>query len=498
LALSLPPAQGEKGMTMENNNERLPFWMKVLYGSGDFGLSSFNTLRLIFYAIFLTDVVGLDPRLASFGTLVGIIWDSINDPIVGVLSDRIKNKRFGKRRTFLMTFSIPFGLSFMILWWAPPFENDILVLAIVTLAFMLTDTLQSLISVPYFSMTPELTPSYNERTSITSYRMLFNLLGSLVVAILAPTIVKATMASGASQQQGYLVVSAMFGVVAIVPFLLIAFFVKEQVDPTDPEVPLPFREVLTTAWENVPFRFAAAIYMLNWLTFDFIALMLPFFLTYWVANGDLLATTTILGAEIAVESLALGVLLITAVLTLPLWTYLSGRFGKRHAYIAALLFWAAVQVGVMWVGNGDMTATLTIAVLAGIGASAGHILPDAIFPDVMEWDELRVGHRHEGIYYGVKNFTRKLTGAFSIFVALQVLGWFGYQAPPEGALFATQTDGTLTVIRVLTGPVGAVLLLSAAVVTWFYPLTREKHGRIRNLLAKRRARLLLRQANSAN
>lgn len=354
------------------------------------------------------------------------------------------------------------------------------------MAFMLTDTLQSLVSVPYFSMTPELTPDYNERTSITSYRMLFNLLGSLVVAILAPTIVKATMASGATQQQGYLVVSAMFGVITMIPFLLIAFFVKEQIDPTDPEVPLPFREVLATAWENVPFRFAAAIYMLNWLTFDFIALMLPYFLTYWVADGDLLATTTILGTEIALESLALGVLLITAVLTLPLWNFLSKKYGKRHAYIVGLLFWAGVQIGVLWVGKGNLTATLIIAVLAGIGASAGHILPDAIFPDVMEWDELRVGHRHEGIYYGVKNFTRKLTGAFAIFVALQVLGWFGYQAPPEGALVASQTESTLTVIRMLTGPVGAALLLSAAVVTWFYPLTREKHGRIRHLLAKNR------------
>ena len=481
---------------MEKAEERLPLWMKIIYGSGDFGLSSFNTLRLIFYAIFLTDVVGLDPRLASVGTLVGIIWDAINDPIVGLLSDRIKNDRFGKRRSFLAFFSIPFGLSFMILWWAPPFESEILVLAIVTMAFMLTDTLQSLVSVPYFSMTPELTTDYNERTAVTGFRMFFNLMGSLIVAILAPTIVKSTMASGATQQQGYLVVSAMFGAITIVPFLLIAFFVKEQIDPTDPEVPLPFREVLSTAWENVPFRFAAAIYMLNWLTFDFIALMLPYFLTYWVADGDLLATTTILGTEIALESLALGVLLITAVVTLPLWNFLSKRYGKRHAYIVGLLFWAAVQIGVLWVSKGNMTATLIIAVLAGIGASAGHILPDAIFPDVMEWDELRVGHRHEGIYYGVKNFTRKLTGAFAIFVALQVLGWFGYQAPPEGALVASQTESTLTVIRVLTGPVGAALLLSAAVVTWFYPLTREKHGRIRHLLAKRQARMLRQTSGS--
>ena len=62
------------------------------------------------------------------------------------------------------------------------------------------------------------------------------------------------------------------------------------------------------------------------------------------------------------------------------------------------------------------------------------VLPDAIFPDVVEWDELLTRRRSEGAYYGAKNFVRKLTGALAIFIALQTLGWFGYQAPPpEGA-----------------------------------------------------------------
>ncbi len=60
-----------------------------------------------------------------------------------------------------------------------------------------------------------------------------------------------------------------------------------------------------------------------------------------------------------------------------------------------------------------------------------HMLPDAIFPDVIDWDELRTGERHEGIYYGAKNFIRKLTTAFALFVALQVLGWLGYQQRPR-------------------------------------------------------------------
>jgi GPH family glycoside/pentoside/hexuronide:cation symporter len=127
--------------------------------------------------------------------------------------------------------------------------------------------------------------------------------------------------------------------------------------------------------------------------------------------------------------------------------------------------------------------------MAGISVSTAHVLPDSIFPDVIEWDELRTRRRQEGIYYGVKNFIRKLTGALAIFIALQVLGWFGYQSPPEGVTQFTQPASALTAIRILIGPFGAVLLFSAVILAWFYPLTREKHTRIRKLLARRKERV---------
>lgn len=99
--------------------ETLPFCTKVIYGSGDWSLASFGTLRQIFYAIFVTDAVGLEPRLASVAALLGVIWDAINDPLVGALSDRV-SARWGRRRPFLLLFTIPFGIGFLLLWWAPP------------------------------------------------------------------------------------------------------------------------------------------------------------------------------------------------------------------------------------------------------------------------------------------------------------------------------------------------------------------------------------------
>jgi len=464
------------------------FFTKLVYGTGDWGMASFGTLRQIFYAIFLVDVIGLEPRLASFAALFGVIWDAINDPLVGLLSDHV-NTRFGRRRPFLLIFAIPFGLSFLLLWSAPALESQLALMVYVTLAFMISDTLQTLVIVPYLALTPEITPDYDQRTSLTSYRMFFNLMASLATAVAAPMIIDAAIIAGLTPKQGYLIVAGLFGGLAALPFLLIFLTIRERfAGHTEIMDPAPLGQTLKTAWGNIPFRFATALYMFNWITFDLVALMLPFFLTYWLASGDQLASVDILGEPISLESVVLGLLLITAVIALPFWNWLSHRLSKRRAYIIGMSFWALVQIFLFLIQPGQINLTLMMAVLAGLSVSTAHVLPDAIFPDVIEWDELRTRHRHEGVYYGIKNFVRKFTGAIAIFFALQVLGWFEYQSPPLGAIQFNQSELTLTAIRFLTGPVGALLLITSIVIAYFYPLTREKHARIRRLLAQRKAR----------
>jgi GPH family glycoside/pentoside/hexuronide:cation symporter len=472
---------------VEASGDRLSFWTKLIFGSGDWSISSFGTLRQIFYAIFLTDVVGLEPRLASLAALLGIVWDAINDPLVGLLSDRVRT-RWGRRRPFLLFFAIPYGLGFVLLWWAPPWESQIALAVTVSVAYMLSDTFQTLVSVPLYALTPEITPDYDERTSLTTYRMFFNLLASLVTAVVGPAIVDSALAAGTTQQQGYLIVSALFGGLATIPLLLIFATVREHThleEKAGPKQPTPITQILRTAWANVPLRFATAIYMLNWVTFDLVALALPFYMAYWVASGNLLEKALGLPLESAVFAL----LLTTSVLMLPFWLWLSRRLSKHIAYIIGMSFWAVVQLLIFAIQPGQITLVLILAVMAGISVSTAHVLPDAIFPDVIEWDELRTGRRQEGIYYGVKNFIRKLTGALAIFIALQVLGWFGYQTPPPGATYFSQSPATLMAIRILIGPLGAVLLFSAIAVAWFYPMTRERHARIRRLAARRRARV---------
>ncbi|HIE24907.1 MAG TPA: MFS transporter [Anaerolineales bacterium] len=472
--------------TLTMTNEKIPVWKKFIFGSGDWSIASFVTLRQIYYAIFLTDVVGLDARLASFAALISIIWDAINDPLVGMISDRLKT-RWGRRRPFLLWFALPYGLGFLLLWWAPPWENQIALAITVSLTYMISDTLQTFIFVPLYALTPEITLDYDERTSLTGFRMFFNLLASLITAVAAPAIIDAALTSGATQQQGYLLVAALFGGLAIVPLLLIFFFIKER-KRTEKEIELeektPLKEILHTVWQNIPFRFATGIYVFNWLTFDIVALMLPFYLAYWIAEGDLLYKALGMPLESTVFAFLLG----TSVFALPLWVWMAKKFGKRHAYIIGMSFWTVVLMIIFSIKPGQINTMLILSVLAGLSVATAHVLPDSIFPDIIEWDELRTGRRQEGIYYGIKNFIRKLTGAVAIFFSLQVIGWFGYQSPPEGVTQFTQSDSALIALRILIGPVGALLLTSAMVMAWLYPLTREKHTRILRLLEKKKAR----------
>jgi GPH family glycoside/pentoside/hexuronide:cation symporter len=241
---------------------------------------------------------------------------------------------------------------------------------------MISDTFQTLLIVPFFALTPEITPDYDERTTLTGYRMFFNLLASLTTAVAAPIIVDAALKAGYTQQQGYLVVAALFGGLAAVPFLLIFFVVRERY-ATDATLlgAAPVREVLKKASSNIPFRFATAIYMLNWITFDLVALMLPFYLTYWIAGGDLLASVSLAGIELPLESAVLGLLLITAVVALPFWLWLAHRTSKRDAYIIGMCFWAVVQMLLFMVQPGQVSLVLFLSVLAGLSVATAHVLP---------------------------------------------------------------------------------------------------------------------------
>ena len=443
--------------------DRLPRRTKFLYGSSDFGFACTDTIMQVLFAIFMTDVVGVKPAYAALAIFIGRTWDYINDPLIGFFSDRVRS-RWGRRRPFLLFGFIPFGLMFAMMWYRPPTESQFLLCAYYALAYFLFDTSYTFVTMPYVALTPELTQDYDERTSLTTYRMAFSILGSLV-AFIVPLIIIGTMRPENTGR--VFTMGIIFGAACALPLLLTFFGTREKPEYATQSQP-SLRESLRAVWKNRPFLFAAGIFLFTWTAADIIQAFLLYFLKYRM-NME------------AQSDIILGAIFITALLVLPFWEWASRKTDKRKAYVAGMIFLSVIMVTLTFLGpSAGMPLILLMAILAGIGVSAIHVLTWAIIPDAIEVDELATGQRHEGVFYSLVSLFKKIASSIAIPLTLLVLDWSGYVSNT-----ATQKPSTILAIRVLMGPVPSVLLLGGIVFALFYPLSRAGHAQTRAEIAAR-------------
>jgi GPH family glycoside/pentoside/hexuronide:cation symporter len=453
---------------MNKRAESLSRRTKLLYGVGDVGFSVTTTMLAAYFGIFLTDVVGLSPAHAATAVFIGRSWDYINDPLIGHFSDRTRT-RWGRRRPFLLFGALPFALTFMLLWWVPPVTGDLARIAYYTLAYLLFEAAATFVYMPYFALTPELTTSYDERTALTSYRMFFSIAGSLIAFTLPLTLVGTFTPENAPR---VLRMGLVFGIVSAGPLLLTFLGTRERPRHMTLEQP-NLRSALRAAWQNRPFVFSMGIFLLTWVAIDIIQSSLLYYIKYW------------LGMETQ-SDLIMGVIFITAIAALPLWEWASRRWSKRWAYVVGIAFWAVMQIILVVVGpETGFAAIIALCVLAGIGVAAAHVLPWAMIPDTIEWGEWQTDERHEGMLYSLVTLIKKGTSSLAIPLTLVLLELTGYvpNAPQ-------QSPGALNGIRLMIGPLPALMLCAGIVLAIKYPLTREQYTQVVQALEQRRGAAL--------
>jgi GPH family glycoside/pentoside/hexuronide:cation symporter len=438
---------------------------KLLYGAGDTGFSLTSTIVGAYLAIFLTDVVGISAGVAAAAILIGKSWDWINDPLIGHVSDRTRT-RWGRRRPFLLFGSLPFALAFTMLWYRPPWENTLALAIYYAVAYVTFDAAATFVYMPYFALTPELTSDYDERTALTSYRMFFSILGSLV-AFTVPLLIVGTFTPENAPR--VLMMGLVFAIASALPLLLVFCGTRERQEYVELEQPSLF-ESLRAARRNRPFVYGLAIFLLTWICMDVIQATLLYFIKYWLRRES-------------ESDLIMAVIFVTAILALPVWEWASRRWSKRRAYAAGVAFWAVMQIVLVTVSaSTGMPVILFLCVLAGIGVAAAHVLPWAIIPDAIEWDEWQTGERHEGMFYSLTTLVHKAAASVAVPLALLVLEATGYV--PNSA---QQSPGALLGLRIVIGPLPAVLLCTGILFAVLYPLSREQHARIVEELERRRA-----------
>jgi GPH family glycoside/pentoside/hexuronide:cation symporter len=438
-----------------------------MYGSGDLGFSITSTIIGVYFLFFLTDVVGINIKIAGLAIFIGRTWDYINDPLFGYISDRTRT-RWGRRRPFLLFGAIPFAIFFTLMWWKPPIQGDLALVVYYTVIYILYDASATMIYMPYFALTPELTSDYDERTSLTSLRALFSLFGSLV-AFTLPLLIVSTFSP--ENADSVLIMGLVFGFASAIPLWLVFFGSRERPEFMNQKQP-SLGESIRASIDNPPFLFSAAIYLFTWVSIDILQASILYFIIHVVNQENH-------------NELIMASIFVIAMFALPLWTWVSRRLNKRIAYIIGVAFLAAVLlVLVTLTPTTPMYIILILCILAGIGVSAAHVMPWSIIPDAIEYDELKTGERHEGMFYSFISLSQKIASSFAIFMVSQVLGATGYIQNSN-----QQPTSAVLGIRIVIGPIPAFMLCIGILFAILYPLGRERYTEIALELEEKRARV---------
>lgn len=400
-------------------------------------------------------MAGLRPGYAAWAIAIGRLWDAINDPLFGVLSDRI-NSRWGRRRVLLLFGAVPLGLTFMLMWLIPD-TSQVGLVVFYALTFIVFDTCYTAVHVGYNALTPVVSKDYDERSSLNGYRMFFGLSGSLGAIILATLLGDLV----ANQQQLFLYIGVGPGLFNIIPPLVV-FSITKGFQTNLDATPLPpwaaFRETV----KNRSFQMVVGLYLFSWTTASMMAVVLVYFANYYLLLPDQ-ANYYVLAAQ--------G----SAILFIPLVVLMAYRLDKRRTFMINNGLWLVLLLFLFGVRPEQAGLVYLLAGLAGLGIATVYVIPWAMIPDIIEDDELKTGQRREGSYYALVSFFQKLGTGAVLWVMGQIFEWAGYINPTADGVLPVQPDTAVLAIRLFMSLVPAALLFVAIAFAWKYPLTREKH-----------------------
>ena len=439
--------------------QKLGLGTKLGFGVCDLGGNLFFTAMGFFTLSFLTDTVGITAAVAGTIFLIGKIWDAVIDPFIGYISDRTRS-RWGRRRPFILFAAVPLLFAMWLFYTNPHIASPLWAAVWACFALCLLNTVYSLINIPYSSLTPELTQDYNERTSLNGFRFGFAVFGTILGAGAVLPIVGLFK----TRDAGFSAVGLVLGAVMTITALITGLAVKEP-DRRDAAKPdQGFFETFRDVFKNKPYVILLLTYALNLTALNSVQGILVYYFKYLYRDEG--ATT-----------LAMIILLVTAMAFIPVSVLVSKRIGKKKTYQFALLILAIACLGIFFLGHIlGMRFFYAMMVFGGVGIGFGYVPPYAMVPDAVEYDAVKTGKRKEGAFYGMWTFVSTLGISLSGFIIGTVLSVSKYVANAP-----VQLPSTEFAIRLLIGPIPAVVFIAAIVLVQFYPLDERTYG---DLIAK--------------
>jgi GPH family glycoside/pentoside/hexuronide:cation symporter len=438
---------------------------KIGYGFGDFASSMFWKIFTMYLLFFYTDVFGLPAAAVGTMFLVTRFWDTIFDPVVGVVSDRTETK-WGKFRPYLLWFALPFGLIGTLMFITPSFGGSgKLVYAYITYSLMMM--VYSMINVPYASLLGVMSSDPKERNKLSSYRMVFAFIGSFVALLLIDPLVQFFK----QIHHGNVQFAWTMGVMVIAVLCVLFFWgcfalTKERIKPIN-EKTRSLKADIKDLFANRPWwillgagisalifnsiRDGAAVYYFKYYVQKDDMVQLPFM--------SLSLTLTTLYLVLGQAANILGIILVTP---------LASKIGKKGVYLTSMS--VATILSMLFFFLNPHSIGLMMVLQFFISMCAGSIFPLlwSMYADIADFSEWKNNRRATGLIFSSSSMSQKFGWAIGGALTGWLLGFVGFHAN------VMQTTETLTGIRMMLSFFPAIGTALSVIFIAFYPLNEKK------------------------
>jgi GPH family glycoside/pentoside/hexuronide:cation symporter len=418
----------------------------VGWGLGSLGIAIlYNTTGLLLLR-FLVDYLGIAAGFAAGLIAISKIFDTVTDPIMGIITDRTKS-RFGRRRPWLLLGSILCAVALPLLFFQPKLDG-VWMTAWVLFGLLWYAAAYTVFSVPYMAMPAEMSDDPHERSAIFSWRVKALAVGQLVAGAAGPALI-VYFGGG---QPGHFSMSIVLGGLIFITMLASFWLTKEA------------RSLPMTIVKNSDFRTQvkslAQDTNLLWLLS---AKMMHLIAVAFSSAATAFYTLRVLEVPDTYLGLIYGASTVAILLAAPLMTMLSKKIGKQDTYSLSVALYALTSLAWYFAQPGlPAPIFILIGFSLGVGGAGIMLMAQSLLSDVMADDRTRHGYSREGVYAGFYTMIEKCSYAFGVVLVGGLLQYFGYIE--GGGLDIVQPEPALQAIRFSVSIAPAFFVIIAAVM----------------------------------
>lgn len=406
----------------KNTNGSVPYRRKISYSLTDTAGNLLYCVISSYLLYFYTDVFGLSIGVAGILLFITRILDAVDAPIWGILIDRTKSK-YGQSRPYFLWLCIPFAV-FIVLTFTTPDLSTTGKVIYASVTYILAGILYTGISTPITSILPNLTSNSNERVVLNTFRMVGGNVGFFIATTFTLPLV-AFFGQG-NDQKGFTWTLALFGIVAVIMFL-IAFANLRETGTIAAAEKVPVKKSFTALKRNWPWVLVVVANLSYWIGLNIRSSTLIYYFEY---NLDSKGLVPLINGLTSIQ--------LVSMILIP---FLVRKFMKNSIMILGLIMAALGQVVILF-AEANLTLIITGWIIAALGSGFACSMPFAMLSDTVDYGQWKNGIRASGFLTAIGSaFCIKAGSGIGAFLPAWVMGSFGYvagQAQTSSALLGIQ------------------------------------------------------------